>query len=157
MVQVMTCRLYGSKPLPEPMLLYCQLDHWEQTSVKYKSKYKAFIQENAFENVVCEMAVILSRGWWVLKLLEYAFAYNLCHVCRFLVRKEIPLSCLRHACLWQYIEVRTEWHQFLYLYRWRVFSGVVWYYTALYRDSSEIILCLSSAYERRRYIVLYMS
>ena len=30
-----------------------------------KSKYKIFIQENAFENVVFEMAAILSWGRWV--------------------------------------------------------------------------------------------
>ena len=26
LVQVMACRLFGAKPLPEPMLIYCQLD-----------------------------------------------------------------------------------------------------------------------------------
>ena len=27
LVQVMACRLFGAKPLPEPMLTYCRLDH----------------------------------------------------------------------------------------------------------------------------------
>ena len=45
----MACRLFGAKPLPEPMLAYCQLDSWEQTSVKFESKYKTFIQENESE------------------------------------------------------------------------------------------------------------
>ena len=55
-----TCRLFGSKPLAEPMLAYCQLD--PQTSVKFWSKSNIFTQQNAFENVVCEMMrVILSR------------------------------------------------------------------------------------------------
>ena len=40
------------------MLEYRQL---EQTSVKFVSKFYSFIQENAFENVVYEMAAILSR------------------------------------------------------------------------------------------------
>ena len=35
LVQVMACRLFGAKPLPEPMLAYCQLDSKEQTSVKF--------------------------------------------------------------------------------------------------------------------------
>ena len=35
----MACRLFGAKPLPEPMLPYCQLDFWEHTSVKFESKY----------------------------------------------------------------------------------------------------------------------
>ena len=41
LVQVIACRLFGAKPLPEPMLPHCQLDHWEQTSVKFESKYKS--------------------------------------------------------------------------------------------------------------------
>ena len=60
----MACRLFGAKPLSKPMLGYCQLDPLEQTSVKFESKYKTFIHENAFENVVWEMVDILSRGRW---------------------------------------------------------------------------------------------
>ena len=36
----MACRLFGAKPLSEPLLEYCLLDPWEQTSVKFESKYK---------------------------------------------------------------------------------------------------------------------
>ena len=32
---IMTCRLDGTKPLSEPVLEYCKLDPWEQTSVKF--------------------------------------------------------------------------------------------------------------------------
>ena len=50
----MACRLFGAKPLSKPMLGYCQLDPLEQTSVKILIKIQSFfIQENAFENVVC--------------------------------------------------------------------------------------------------------
>ena len=44
LVQVMACHLFGAKLLPEPILTYCQLDpkEKEQTSVKFKSKYKKF-------------------------------------------------------------------------------------------------------------------
>ena len=46
------------------MLGYCQLAPKEQTLVKFQSKYKIFIHENATENIVCDMAAILSsRGW----------------------------------------------------------------------------------------------
>ena len=41
-VQVMSCRLVGANPLPEPMLVYCQLDPQSQTSVKFESAYKTF-------------------------------------------------------------------------------------------------------------------
>ena len=56
LVQIMACRLFGVKPLPEPTLTYCQLNPWGQTSVKFESKYK---------NIVCEMEAILSSGRWV--------------------------------------------------------------------------------------------
>ena len=42
LVQVMACCLFGTKPLPEPMLTYCQLDCWEQISVKLESKFYHF-------------------------------------------------------------------------------------------------------------------
>ena len=35
LVEIMACRLFGAKPLSEPMLEYCQFDPWEQTSVKF--------------------------------------------------------------------------------------------------------------------------
>ena len=50
----MVCRLDGAKPLSQPMLEYCQLGPWE---------------ENAFENVVCEMASIC-LGLNVLKCVD---------------------------------------------------------------------------------------
>ena len=39
LIQIMACHLFGAKPLPEPMMPYCQLISWEQTSVKFESKY----------------------------------------------------------------------------------------------------------------------
>ena len=42
LVQIMACRLFGTKPLPEPMLTYCQLDSWEQISVKFESEFCHF-------------------------------------------------------------------------------------------------------------------
>ena len=42
LVQIMACRLFGTKPLPEPMMTYCQLDSWEQISVKSESELYHF-------------------------------------------------------------------------------------------------------------------
>ena len=42
LVQVMACCLFGIKPLPEPMLAYCQLHSWEQISVKFESELRNF-------------------------------------------------------------------------------------------------------------------
>ena len=50
----MAWRLFDAKPLPEPMVTYFQWDPWEQTSVKFELIKQKIINENAFENVVCE-------------------------------------------------------------------------------------------------------
>ena len=42
LVQIMACRLFGAKPLSKPILGYYQLDPYEQSSVKFPSKYKTF-------------------------------------------------------------------------------------------------------------------
>ena len=42
LVPIMACRLFSAKPLPEPMLAYCQLDSWEHISVKYELKFHHF-------------------------------------------------------------------------------------------------------------------
>ena len=65
LVKVMAFCLFGTKPLLEPMLTYCQLGPKDQTSVKFKLKYKIFIHKDAFENVICEIPAILSRDRWV--------------------------------------------------------------------------------------------
>ena len=64
LVQIMACRLFGAKPLSKPMLGYCQLDPQENFS-NFNQNTTLFIHENASENIVCEMAAILSRGRWV--------------------------------------------------------------------------------------------
>ena len=38
----MACRLLGAKPLSEPMLAYCYLDHWEQNPMKTQWKCNNF-------------------------------------------------------------------------------------------------------------------
>ena len=42
LVQTMTCRLDGAKPLSEPMLTNCQLDPKEYVSMKFYLKYQIF-------------------------------------------------------------------------------------------------------------------
>ena len=39
---IVACRLFGAKALPKLMLTYCQLDPWEQTSVKLEPKIPSF-------------------------------------------------------------------------------------------------------------------
>ena len=60
----MACHLLGAKPLSEPMLQFCQLDHMEHISMKFYSKF--FIQGNALENADCQMTAILSRPQYII-------------------------------------------------------------------------------------------
>ena len=46
--------------IPEPMLAYCKLYHYEETSVKFQSKYSNFHTRKSFEDV-CKMADISSQ------------------------------------------------------------------------------------------------
>ena len=70
--QLMACRLFGAKPLPEQMLAYCQLDSWEQISVKFEFEFYHFHPRKCMQNVVCKMSAILSRGSWLLTDAQYA-------------------------------------------------------------------------------------
>ena len=54
----MSRRLFNTKPLPEPMLIYCLLEPEEKNFSKILIKI-ILIQQNIFENVVCEMSAIL--------------------------------------------------------------------------------------------------
>ena len=42
LVQVVACCLFSAKPLPEPVLAYCQLDSWEQISLKFEWEFYHF-------------------------------------------------------------------------------------------------------------------
>ena len=50
-IQVMACRLLGTKTLLEPVLTYCRLYH-----------KKPFNDKNALEAIVYELAAIFSSG-----------------------------------------------------------------------------------------------
>ena len=54
----MARKLYGTKPLSKPLMVYGKWDRIEQNLVNFESIYNNF---HAFDNVVCEMAAILSR------------------------------------------------------------------------------------------------
>ena len=54
LVQVMACRLFGAKPLPEPLLLIVNRTHGNKFQRNSNRNSVIFSQENAFENVVCQ-------------------------------------------------------------------------------------------------------
>ena len=72
LVQIMAFRLFGDKPLPEPMLLYCQLDHQEQTSVKFESGFYHFHWRKCiWKCCLPEWRPFLASGRWVKSTLPY--------------------------------------------------------------------------------------
>ena len=54
LVHVMACRLFGAKPLPEPLLLIVNGTHGNKFQRNSNRNSVIFFQENAFENVVCQ-------------------------------------------------------------------------------------------------------
>ena len=87
LVQKMDCCLFCAKPLSKSMLGYCQLD----PSMKFCSKYENMIYKNTYENFVCEMAAIYSRGKWV-KAAHKRFTINLYSSIHFSIHSAICSS-----------------------------------------------------------------
>ena len=72
LVQVMACRLFGAKPSPKPMLVYSQMDSWQQISVKFKSEFYHFHWRKCIWNChlpiwrpFCPGGEELKYSWWV--------------------------------------------------------------------------------------------
>ena len=61
LVQIKACRLFGIKPLPEPMPTYFQLGPKEQVQWNFDRNSNIFIQGNVREYVVCKIVAILPR------------------------------------------------------------------------------------------------
>ena len=66
-VQIMTCHLFGAKPLFKPIQCWV-IALWtlrNKLQLNYNQYTKLFINENTSENIVCKMAAILSQPQWV--------------------------------------------------------------------------------------------
>ena len=85
LVQLSACRLFGAKPLSEAMVVYCQLDSWEQLSF---SEIWIGIVTFSFKKMhlkmsSAKMAAILSRGRWVISTVARFYTRTAachCHV-----------------------------------------------------------------------------
>ena len=78
LLRIMACCLFGTKPLPQPTLTNCQLEPYEQTSVKFKSKYKTFHSQKLIWNLkkrqqLCpwgdELKVFITRPYSTLNIM----------------------------------------------------------------------------------------
>ena len=65
LVQVIACRLFHAKPLPEPMVTCYQLDEWEETTVKSESKFKTSHSWKCFSKCRLRNGGYFVSGRWV--------------------------------------------------------------------------------------------
>ena len=64
LIHMMACRLFGAKPLSEPMLGHCQL-RLLGTNSWMSVKIRSFSFKNSNENVVCQNSGHFVQGGWV--------------------------------------------------------------------------------------------
>ena len=64
LAQIKACNLFDTKPLSKPMWDYCQLGHWEQTSVKFQSKYETFHKEIHLKILSSKWRLFCPGGGW---------------------------------------------------------------------------------------------
>ena len=68
LAQVMVWRLASDKPLPEPIMAYCQQETLEQFSINFESKIKIsifYFKNINLKNTVCIISFILLRSQYV--------------------------------------------------------------------------------------------
>ena len=75
LIHVMACHLFGTKPLPEPMMAYRQLDLWEQYSVNFLSKLNYFHWQNCIWK--CRLQ---RRGGGILSLPQCINTFMMIHI-----------------------------------------------------------------------------
>ena len=66
--QIMACHLFAAKPLSEPVLPYCQLDHKEHISVKFLFKIQTFSFKEIHIKMLSAKVVAILPGINVLRL-----------------------------------------------------------------------------------------
>ena len=85
LVQIMACRLFGAKPLSQPMLGYCQLGT-NLSEILIQSF--SFTKMHIYASIVCEMATVLSR-----------------------VGDELIFQFYKHKCLYHESQCFKTWDQ----------------------------------------------
>ena len=91
LLRIKLCRLWGTEPLPEPVLTY------------FNQSTKTFIQEGAFDNFICQMSTILS--WQKVLITDDTYRRQ--------NHKALPLHlCVNKAPNSFYTEIWVQYHVF---------------------------------------------
>ena len=102
MSEKMDCRIFGARPLPEPILTYyCRLDPWEQTPMQWWPKCKHFRSRQLITNLSTNIALLVQVSIWPWKgvgnVIDYiSFSLHVCLSAR---------SCPTHV--WQAFWLQT--------------------------------------------------
>ena len=104
LVQVMACRLFGAKPLPEPMRAYivnCTLGNKFHLN---RNSY-IFIQENAIENAVGQIGGHFVQGQmsWCLQISHSITSSKV-------NPKHLAIYCQVYLLLYHNVTVHCTWH-----------------------------------------------
>ena len=76
-VQIMACRLVGTKPLSKQCWAIVNWTLINTLQLNFNQITKLFIHDNAFQNIVCEMAAILFNGRLGKKNCSYALLWSI--------------------------------------------------------------------------------
>ena len=77
----MDFRLFDAKPVAEPMLNYCESNHWEHISVKYEWKTNIFCDKK------CTWKCLQNGGYFVSNVSHssvYTYVIFACHIALYL-------------------------------------------------------------------------
>ena len=102
LVQIMACRLFGDKPLSEPMLPFYQSDTREHISVKLHLKFRFLIKKMHLKMLTAKWRPFYI-GLNVLKFQETESQSSLCYNLGNKVWNWVPYFCIISLYLdWQY-------------------------------------------------------
>ena len=94
--QIMACSLFSTKPLPEPVVTYCQLDPQEHISMKYNLKFKHF---HSWKYVCSGLSVLTHWGqekWQTLCRQHFQMDF---------VKRNVLYSDSDGICSWHYVNI----------------------------------------------------
>ena len=102
----MACRLFGAKPLPEPVMTYCQLDPYKWIPVKFKPENRTFQSWKCiwkwwpFWSGEDELIKFSQHGWYIEKVFIHIQSSAV------ITQFDIAWYCTQHCRSWGRISIR---------------------------------------------------
>ena len=114
--QLTACRLFGAKPLPEPMMTHCQLGLWKQRPVKMLSKLEYFHWQNCIKDA--EVVTILSKNKKTIEVFIEMHTVPLVNFTLFasIINVATQNTVTSNILLQRVVSVTLTWRMFLFSY-----------------------------------------